>query len=131
MTRTRVVLITSLAAFFSVAAVNYAAAQYSNCASQCRGVFWDSSSCKSCLKQADDTNALIRRRDELLRQRQEIVAKEEAQKKEAEARKREEEARKKYDALKARAMEERKIITCIPSHGNVQHCIQHGRNLLP
>ena len=117
------VVITSLAAFFSVAAVNYAAAQYSNCASQCTGLF-NSSQCKSCLKQADDRNDLIRRRDDLLRQRQATITQEEA-------RKREEEARKKYEALKARAMEERKIITCTHSSGNVSHCVQHGRNLLP
>jgi hypothetical protein len=32
--------------------------------------------------------------------------------------------------LKARAIEERKKITCATAQGNVQHCVQHGQDLL-
>jgi len=48
-------------------------------------------------------------------------------------RKAEDEIKKKaaeYDKLKAKAIEERKKITCTPSQGNVQNCVQHGQKLL-
>jgi len=35
-----------------------------------------------------------------------------------------------YDKLKAKAIEERKKITCMPTQGNVQKCVQHGQDLL-
>ena len=103
---TWIAYITSLAAFFSVAAVNYAAAndcyiQERRCQMDCinQHDFFGKDACQS---RCSDAGAACQRLEG---------------------------ANARYEELKARAIEERRHITCTERVGNVQNCVQHGRDL--